>query len=192
VNGPAPDRRVLRERLIAARLAMSEAAHAHACAAVEAALARRFAPGAFGLVGGYWPVRREVDCLPYLDRVRCAGGEVALPAILGPRRPLQYRPWTKATPMQAGRHEIPHPAAGAAVEPEALLIPLVGFDAAGHRLGYGGGYYDRTAAALAVRPIAIGLGFELGRLASIAPEPHDWPMDYIFTEAGLVHAPEGG
>jgi len=93
--------------------------------------------------------------------------------------------------MEKGPFEIPHPAEGPSVTPEALLIPLVGFDDAGHRLGYGGGYYDRTLASLTPRPLAIGLGFELGRLDSLDPRSHDAPMDYIFTEAGLVQAPVG-
>jgi 5-formyltetrahydrofolate cyclo-ligase len=185
-------RRALRERLLAERLAMSDEAQARANAAIEAALVGRFAPGAVALVGGYWPIRREVDPLPYLKRVLAAGAAVALPAIVGPRQPLEYRPWTPAVRMEAGRHQIPHPAEGSAVFPTALLVPLVGFDRAGHRLGYGGGYYDRTLAALTPRPLAIGLGFELGRLATLSPRPHDAPMDYIFTEAGLVFGPEGG
>jgi 5-formyltetrahydrofolate cyclo-ligase len=71
------------------------------------------------------------------------------------------------------------------VVPTALLIPLVGFDGQGHRLGYGGGFFDRTLAAWKPRPLAIGVGFELGRLATITPAPHDQPMDLIITEAGV-------
>jgi 5-formyltetrahydrofolate cyclo-ligase len=73
------------------------------------------------------------------------------------------------------------------VSPSALLIPLVGFDGAGHRLGNGGGYYDRTLAALTPKPLAIGVGFELGRLDSFSPQPHDRPMDVIVTEAGAFN-----
>ena len=86
--------------------------------------------------------------------------------------------------MTTGLWDIPHPLEGAVVVPTALLVPLVGFDAAGHRLGNGGGYYDRTLAALRPKPVAIGVGFELGRLASISPLPHDQPMDAIVTEGG--------
>jgi 5-formyltetrahydrofolate cyclo-ligase len=88
--------------------------------------------------------------------------------------------------MAAGLWDIPYPRDGAAVTPSMLLIPLVGFDAAGHRLGNGGGFYDRTLAMLAPRPIAIGVGYELGRLADIAPASHDQPMDVIVTEAGAT------
>ncbi len=69
-----------------------------------------------------------------------------------------------------------------------MLIPLVGFDAQGYRLGYGGGYFDRTLAALSPRPRTIGVGFELGRLATIDPQPHDIPFDIIVTEAGIFPA----
>jgi 5-formyltetrahydrofolate cyclo-ligase len=145
----------------------------------------RLAPVAGVLVGGYWPIRREVDCVPLLEAILAAGGAVALPVATGPGRPLEFRPWAPGTAMAAGPWDIPHPAEGPAVRPDALLVPLVGFDSAGHRLGYGGGYYDRTLAALPRRPLALGLGFELGRLASIRPRPHDAAMDAIVTEAGV-------
>jgi 5-formyltetrahydrofolate cyclo-ligase len=77
------------------------------------------------------------------------------------------------------------PAERQVVSPTALLVPLVGFDEQGYRLGYGGGYYDRTLAASKPRPLAIGLGYEFGRLATIHPQPHDAPMDAIVTEAGV-------
>jgi 5,10-methenyltetrahydrofolate synthetase len=182
---PPDARRALRRRLIAARLALSEAACAEAGSAVLAWLESRFPPGSLGLVGGYWPIRGETDCRPYLLRTIEAGGGAALPVVTGPQAPLVFRPWTLETPMEAGRWDTLHPAAGPGVSPAALLIPLVAFDVAGHRLGYGGGFYDRTLAALEPRPLAIGVGFEAGRLASIDPGPHDHPMDVIVTEAGV-------
>jgi 5-formyltetrahydrofolate cyclo-ligase len=87
--------------------------------------------------------------------------------------------------MMIGLYEIPHPAGEAAIIPDIVLVPTVGFDAACYRLGYGGGYYDRTIAAFAERPITIGVGFEFGRLDTIEPGPHDIPMDMIVTEAGI-------
>jgi 5-formyltetrahydrofolate cyclo-ligase len=188
---PAPPdarwRKAERRRLIAARLAMGDAARAAASAAIEAALAARVPPGAYPVLAGYWPIQGEWDPLPYLTRTIAVGGAVALPVARRPARPLEFRLWTLDTPMTAGLWDIPHPAEGAAVTPSALLIPLVGFDVAGHRLGNGGGYYDRTLAALKPRPFAIGVGFELGRLASIAPQAHDRPMDLIVTEAGALN-----
>ncbi len=166
---------------------MSDAARAAASAAIEAALARRFAPGVFAILAGYWPIQGEWDPLPYLRRVIDAGGAVALPVAKRPVAPLEFRLWTPDAPMTAGLWDIPHPTEGAVVVPSALLIPLVGFDGAGHRLGNGGGYYDRTLAALSPKPLAIGVGFELGRLGSISPQPHDRPMDVIVTEAGVFN-----
>jgi 5-formyltetrahydrofolate cyclo-ligase len=186
---PAPPdanwRKSARRRLIAARLAMNDVVRATAGPAIDAALAARVPPGAFPVLAGYWPIQGEWDPLPYLIRTLAAGGAVALPVARRPAGALEFRLWTPDAPMTAGLWAIPHPAEGAVVVPSALLIPLVGFDAAGHRLGNGGGYYDRTLAALSPRPLAIGVGFELGRLGSIAPQPHDQPMDLIVTEAGI-------
>jgi len=180
-------RKAERRRLIAARLAMTDEARATASAAIDAALEARFPPGDLPILAGYWPIQGEWDPQPYLRRVIAAGGAVALPVAKRPVAPLEFRLWTPEAPMTAGLWDIPHPAEGAPVVPSALLIPLVGFDGAGHRLGNGGGYYDRTLAALQPRPLAIGVGFELGRLGSIAPQPHDQPMDVIVTEAGAFN-----
>jgi 5-formyltetrahydrofolate cyclo-ligase len=184
-SGAAADwRKTERARLIAARLELALETRTAAGAAITAALQARFPPGEVALVGGYWPIRGEYDPLGYLRAVIDAGGAAALPAVVAPRAPLEYRPWTPDTRMAPGRWDTLHPEAGPAVAPAALLIPLVGFDAAGHRLGYGGGFYDRTLAALRPRPIAIGVGFELGRLPSFEPAAHDERMDVIVTEAG--------
>lgn len=184
---PAPPnaawRQSERRRLIAARLALTDEARAAASAAIEATLIARFPPGRLPIVAGYWPLRGEFDPLPYLRRTIDAGAAVALPVVT-PQAPLAFRLWVPDSPMAAGVWDIPYPAEGAQVVPSLLLIPLVGFDAANHRLGHGGGYYDRTLAALSPRPLAIGVGFELGRLASIAPAAHDQRMDLIVTEAG--------
>jgi 5-formyltetrahydrofolate cyclo-ligase len=110
-----------------------------------------------------------------------------LPVVLQKNHPLEFRPWTPQTKMEAGVWKILHPAEGPSVHPKALLIPLVGFDERGYRLGYGAGYYDRTLAAFPAMPMTIGVGFELCRLPTIHPQPHDVPLDYIVTEAGLVH-----
>ena len=166
---------------------MSDAARDSASAAIEAALMTRFPPGCFTVLAGYWPIAGEWDPLPYLRRTIAVGGAVTLPVARRPAAALEFRLWTLEAPMTAGLWDIPHPSEGAAVSPSALLIPLVGFDGAGHRLGNGGGYYDRTLAAFVPRPLAIGVGFELGRLASIAPESHDQPMDVIVTEAGVFN-----
>ena len=111
------------------------------------------------------------------------GAQVALPVVIGPGRPLEFRCWTEDATMEAGVWNILHPASGSPVSPSALVIPLVGFDEAGFRLGYGAGHYDTTLAAFARRPHAIGVGFESSCLPTIFPQPHDCPMDVIITEA---------
>jgi 5-formyltetrahydrofolate cyclo-ligase len=178
-------RKAERQRLIAERLAMTSQARTRAGAAIGAALQARFPAGALALVAGYWPIRGEYNPLGYLRDVIDAGAAAALPAVIAPASPLEFRPWTPKARMEPGRGATLHPTQGPAVTPTAILIPLVGFDGDCHRLGYGGGYYDRTLAALEPRPLTIGIGFEIGRLASIDPGPHDAPMDLIVTEAGV-------
>ncbi|HEX7968557.1 MAG TPA: 5-formyltetrahydrofolate cyclo-ligase, partial [Stellaceae bacterium] len=87
--------------------------------------------------------------------------------------------------MESGAFDIPAPKARQVVRPDILVVPLVGFDAANYRLGYGGGYFDRTLAALDPRPVTVGAGFEASRIATIFPQPHDIALDYIVTEAQL-------
>jgi 5-formyltetrahydrofolate cyclo-ligase len=182
---PPPEserRRAERARLIAARVAMPADARAAASAAILANLRGwlRLAPGM--VVAGYWPMRGEFDPLPYLRALPAA----ALPVVTAPRAPLAFRLWRDGAPMEAARWDTLHPASGDFVRPDVLITPLVGFDAAGHRLGYGGGYYDRTIAALRPGVLAIGVGFELGRLTSVDPQPHDAVLDAIVTEAGVL------
>ena len=138
------------------------------------------------IVGAYWPFRGEVDVLPLLDEVRRRGGEIALPVVVGRGRPLEFRRWQPGDPMHHGVYNIPYPAREDRVEPDLLVVALLGFDPACYRLGYGGGYYDRTLVAAARKPFTIGIGFELGRLATIHPQPYDVRLDRIVTEAQVL------
>ncbi len=178
-----------RDRLIAARMALPLDDHKAASTAITELLGGRFPPSALPSLGCYWPFRREYDCIPFMRRVVEAGGQVALPVVLAKNQPLEFRAWTPDTRMEAGVWNILHPAEGPAVQPSALLIPLVGFDAGGYRLGYGAGYYDRTIAGFDRKPLKIGVGFEFCRLATIHPQPHDIPMDWVVTEAAVVQIP---
>jgi len=180
-----------RDRLIAARMAMPDEARKAASAEIARLLTQRFPPEGFASFAGYWPFRREFDCLPYLRRVVDGGGDAALPVVVQPRSPLEFRSWSPETRMEKGVWGILHPAEGPPRRPAAYLAPLVGFDPEGYRLGYGAGYYDRTLAAREDRPLVIGVGFAFQRMASIRPQPHDIPMDWIVTEAGLWETPAG-
>jgi 5-formyltetrahydrofolate cyclo-ligase len=143
--------------------------------------AAEYLPGD-GLIGCYWPFRGEPDCLPLMRERLIQGGSVALPVVLGRGRPLEFRLWTETTKMDSGAWDILHPGKGSSVMPSLLLVPLLGFDDAGYRLGYGAGYYDMTLASLVPRPFVVGVGFERARLATIHPQPHDIPLDMIVTE----------
>ena len=114
-----------------------------------------------------------------------AGGQVALPVIVGRARPLLYRAWRPGVPMAKGPWGIPYPQSGATLQPDCVLAPLLGFDGQRYRLGFGGGLFDRTLAAAVPRPRAIGVGYACGGLATIRPQPHDIAMDLIVTEDGV-------
>lgn len=185
-------RKAKRVELIAARMALPSAAHNAASAEIYKRLMTLFTPFSKSLVGAYWPFRREYNVLAFLEWLTERRHNVALPVVLGKGQPLEFRRWTRDMEMVSGVYDIPYPATGEAVRPEILIIPVVGFDQAGYRLGYGGGFYDRTLAAAEPKPLRVGTGFELGRLATIFPLPHDIPMDYVVTEKGLYRrGPDG-
>jgi 5-formyltetrahydrofolate cyclo-ligase len=180
-------KRAERSRLRAARQAVGAEVHAGWSAALTVHLAEHLAKAVPSMLGFYWPHRREYDPLPAIERLIERGAELALPVVVARGQPLEYRRWRPGAAMTTGAYsfDIPHPAEGQAVIPDTILVPLLGFDRHGYRLGYGGGYFDRTLAAYPVRPKTVGIGFELGRLETIHPQPHDVPMDVIVTEAGL-------
>jgi 5-formyltetrahydrofolate cyclo-ligase len=174
-----------RTELIAARMALPQEVHREADAAIARRLDSCFDDVEPCLVGAYWPFRREFSVLPFLDRLLARGFAVALPVVLGKGQPLEFRNWTRQTALASGVYDIPYPAEGAPVQPKMLIVPLVGFDDEGYRLGYGGGFYDRTLEAMEQRPFCLGVGFELGHMATIHPLPHDVPMNAIATEKGF-------
>ncbi|MCO6419503.1 5-formyltetrahydrofolate cyclo-ligase [Siccirubricoccus sp. KC 17139] len=176
-------RKAQRERLIARRLAATPEERAGWSAAIAARLQDALPPARQGrIIGLYWPFKGEYDPRPLMRALHGQGVRLALPVVTERARPLVFRAWWPGIRMAPGIWNIPVPAEGGAVLPEMLIAPLVGHDGRGYRLGYGGGYYDRTLAAMARKPLTIGVGFELSRLESIHPQPHDIPMDMIVTE----------
>ena len=184
-------RRAERTRLRNERDTMGVAARQAAGAALQAGL-RRLLDARFGdmrgrVLSAYWPIKGEPDLRPLMSELHEAGATVALPVVETRFAPLAFRHWTPSTRMVRGDWNIPVPEPGAeALAPDILLAPLVGWDAAGYRLGYGGGYFDRTLAAVSPRPFTVGIGLEAARLATIHPQPHDIPLDAILTEAGVA------
>jgi 5-formyltetrahydrofolate cyclo-ligase len=183
-------RREQRKRLIAARMAATAAERRAWEAAIAARLAEILAALPGDTLGIYWPFQAEPDPRALAEQERARGRQIALPAVVDRRGPLEYRLWQPGMAMENGVFNLPVPKTRAVVRPDIVLAPLVGFDDAHYRLGYGGGYFDRTLAALAPRPVAIGVGFELARLDSVLPRPHDVPMDVIVTEARVSRRPQ--
>lgn len=133
-----------------------------------------------------WPHRAEPDLRRWVEVWRQRGGalrRLALPVVQSDSHTLVFRTWSSGEPLAVDQHGIPFPAAGDEVIPDVVLVPLNAFDAAGFRLGYGGGYFDRTLVQHQIT--AVGVGFELGRVESVFPQPHDYPMDWLVTEAGV-------
>nr|WP_284504855.1 5-formyltetrahydrofolate cyclo-ligase [Caballeronia sp. INDeC2] len=180
--------------LRATLLATREAQSGHAGQATKnEALARRIhevlARYDARCVGFYWPVAGEFDARDALtswlaaDEARGA----ALPVVVKPHAPMVFHAWSAHMPMKEGRYRIPVPAEEMVVVPELLLIPCVGFDADRYRLGYGGGYYDRTLAAWpnGERPVTVGIAYESGKCGALPREAHDMPLDAVITESAI-------
>ena len=133
------------------------------------------------IVSGYWPVHAEMNDLSILKELRRRGHVTALPRVAGKGDPLEFFPWDETTPMAAGKFDIAEPAAGKAVKPDVLIVPLLAFDAERHRLGYGAGFYDRTIKGLR-SVLTIGLAYEDQLCDKLPSEAHDVRMDMIVTD----------
>ncbi|MGQ0656781.1 MAG: 5-formyltetrahydrofolate cyclo-ligase [Chromatiales bacterium] len=142
-----------------------------------------------GIVGFYWPFKGEFDARGLVRELLEQGWRAALPAVIEPRTPLEFRHWAPDTRLVPGVWKIPMPEERHLLAPTLLLVPLVGFDPGRYRLGYGGGYYDRTLASLTPRPLTLGIGYERCRLGTIFPQPHDIRMDIVVTEAATRRSP---
>jgi 5-formyltetrahydrofolate cyclo-ligase len=185
-------RKAERERLVAARAALTpELLDAHR-RSIDNHIERAFPNLARGVVAVCWPIRNEYDARHVARRLRDRGATTALPVVVKPRTPLVFREWHPGTVLARGVYDIPYPTeASPDVAPDTVLLPMNGWDDAGYRLGYGGGFFDRTLAAAAQRPLVIGVSFELAHLSTIHPQPYDIPMDFVVTERG-VYARSGG
>jgi 5-formyltetrahydrofolate cyclo-ligase len=180
-----------RARLIGARERLDEANRDDLRRRIDAHLERSFPGLAAATLAFCWPMRGEYDARPLADRLRARGVVTALPVVVAPGQPLVFRAWHPGVPLASGPLGIPYPASSAPVAPTVVLVPLHGWDEAGYRLGQGGGFFDRTLATTP-RPLAIGVGYELGRMPTIRPQSWDIPMDWIVTERGVYRRdPEG-
>lgn len=178
----------LRRAVSAKREALSREARRLAAVAVAArAFPLPLAPGT--VVSGFMPLKGEIDPLPLMRKLAADGAQLALPVIAGRGRPLVMREWRFGDSLTSGVWGIREPGVEAAeVAPDIILAPLLAFDRAGNRLGYGGGYYDRTIAQLrAARPVVVvGLAFALQEVAAVPVTADDVPLDLVLTEREAI------
>jgi 5-formyltetrahydrofolate cyclo-ligase len=140
------------------------------------------------VVAAYWPIRDELDIRDLIVRLMDSGQPLALPVVLGDEEPLELRLWQEGAALYEAGFGTLAPEDGAPrVEPDIILMPLLGFDRHGTRLGYGGGYYDRTLARLQRRPRLVGFAFARQEIDHIPRDSHDVPLDAIVTELGVRH-----
>jgi 5-formyltetrahydrofolate cyclo-ligase len=177
-------RRSERQRLLEMRAALGhearDAAAARIIPLVHAAIRGRGIKAA----GLYWPIKSELDLRPLAALLAQDGIITALPVIVEKGAALAFWQWSPGEPLERGFWNIPVPRQSRPIRPDAVLAPTVGFDDAGYRLGYGGGYFDRTLAQPDRPPLAIGIGLARARIGTIFPQPHDIAMDLIVTEQG--------
>jgi 5-formyltetrahydrofolate cyclo-ligase len=178
----------LRREALARRDALPAAERAQAA---ETIAARTF-PVAIAsgvIVAGFMPMKSEINPLPLMRTLAAAGARLALPVVAGPGKPLIMRAWGFGEPLVAGVWGIREPAPAAPeVAPDMVIVPLLAFDRAGQRIGYGAGYYDMTIAALRVRQavVAIGVAFAAQEIAAVPATPRDAPLDLVLTEREVI------
>ncbi len=182
-------RRERRDELLGQRAHLPREARHQAQAQIIASLKTYLTKQSASCIGFYWPFKGEIDLRALVSELLQDSAQAALPVVVEKAQPLEFWRWHSGMAMRPGIWRIPVPEQRNPVQPDLLLIPLVGFDASGYRLGYGGGYYDRTLAAMTTRPRKIGVGHDLGRLSTIHPQEHDIPMDTIITERGISEFP---
>ncbi len=185
-------RKNLRRELLARRQAASaEQLHAWRIA-MDRHLRYGFPGLAKGVVAFCWPIQNEYDARHLIHRLREQGAVAALPVVVAPKTPLIFREWHPGVEMALGKLDIPYPKAGVELVPNTVLLPMNGFDRQGYRPGSGGGFSDRTLESLRnSKPLVIGVGFELGAIATIQPQPWDISMDYVVTERGVYRRDSG-
>lgn len=175
-----------RQHLIEARLAVLAQERTVMAQAIADGLDAAIGDVKDRLISLYWPFRGEPDLRPWVDTILVRGGRAALPVVVEKGRPLIFREWRPGEKLEKGVWNIPIPAGGPEVRPDVVIAPVVGFDPRNYRLGYGGGFFDRTLAAIATKPLVIGIGYAMSAIPTIYPQPHDIPMDMIVTEEGRV------
>ncbi len=172
-------RKAERERLIAARLAIPADERASMSTEIANRLDGIIGDPAGRVVSLYWPFRGEPDLRTWMGSIAARGGVPALPVVIEKAQPLIFRAYRPGDPLEKGVWNIPIPAKGDPIIPDIVISPLVGVDPGNYRLGYGGGFFDRTLASLPRKALVIGVGYEMQRIPTIHPQSHDIPMNQI-------------
>jgi 5-formyltetrahydrofolate cyclo-ligase len=175
-------RKAERQRLIEQRLAVDAEERQARSNRIASGLDLAIGKVSGRIVSGYWPFRGEPDLRNWAIRVIERGGRIALPVVIRKGWPLEFRVWAPGDPLERGVWNILVPSRGPSVQPDVVIAPVVGFDEANYRLGYGGGFFDRTLAVMPKRPFVIGVGYANSVIRTIYPQPHDIPMDAIVTD----------
>jgi len=171
----------LRKALLAARKALTPEERAWRDAAIGERLLAWLETNPVSSIGAYWPVHGEPDLTPIYPQIVARGMRLALPVVVRRHAPLVFYAWQPGDALAVDAHGVMAPfARGQIIHPELLLIPCIGFNAGRYRLGYGGGYYDRTLAAERP-PRTVGIAYAMGE-AGFGADGHDVPMDYVITE----------
>jgi 5,10-methenyltetrahydrofolate synthetase len=188
----APDKKALRQALIAQRLALPD--RLERAEALQRVLRIWLVGRPDTVIGAYWPIKGEFDPLPALHRWKEDGElldepqlrRIGLPVVNKLHKTLTFHAWYPGCPMEADAYGIPKPKDTELIFPTLLFVPCVGYGPGGYRLGYGGGFYDRTLASLQPKPFTVGLGYGPGFIDDFEPEPHDVPLDAILNDHGVV------
>ena len=191
-QAPLSDKQALRKQLLAQRLALPNrlAASEQLQRVMRLWLLRRNDV----TIGAYWPIKGEFDPLPALHRWKEDGElldepqrrRIGLPGVDKQNGTLTFHAWYPGCPMEEDAYGIPKPKDTEIVVPTLLFVPCVGYGPGGYRLGYGGGFYDRTLAAMEPHPYTVGLSFAMGFVDDLLPEAHDVPLEAILNENGTV------
>lgn len=188
----ATAKKELRRALVAERLALPDR-HLRA-QALQTVLRMWLVDRPDAVIGAYWPIKGEFDALPVLHRWKEDGElmeqpqrrRIGLPVVDKLSGTLSFHAWYPGCPMQEDAYGIPKPKDTELLVPTLLLVPCVGYGTGGYRLGYGGGFYDRTLASLQPKPFTLGLGYTHGFVPDLMPQDHDVPLDAVLNDNGVV------
>ncbi|MBU4529989.1 MAG: 5-formyltetrahydrofolate cyclo-ligase [Hoeflea sp.] len=179
-------RKAERRRLYAARQGVSPAERKDMAAAISSRLTEMLGDISGRTIALYWPIRGEINLRAWMVEAASRGARICLPVVVEKHQPVEFHRWTPDCAMAKGFWNIPVPANGEPLVPEVVIVPLLGVDEQGYRLGNGGGYYDRTLAQLPGDLLSIGVGQSFARMKTIFPMPWDIPMKRVVLSDGAV------